>query len=187
MIRMLLISSCWLAYVVSKLEIQCQIIELFWRDFYLPFCPSVDLCEFCRNSLSALFCSLPCSVLHSKRAVSYQTQGLKGKMKIAFLFHKKWEVKQQGRQEDWFRKITQLTTWRTREILKGKRTDKISQQALVGDENPRETSCHVRNKLSLITTCHDVSMIALSRKPLTVVRREYNIWQLFCLVLRGTH
>lgn len=60
-------------------------------------------------------------------------------------------------------------------MLKGKRTDKISQQALVGDENPRETSCHVRNKLSLITTCHDVSMIALSRKPLTVVRREYNI------------
>lgn len=45
----------------------------------------------------------------------------------------------------------------------------------MGDENPRETSCHVRNKLSLITTCHDVSMIALSRKPLTVVRREYDI------------
>lgn len=42
----------------------------------------------------------------------------------------------------------------------------------MGDEAPREASCHERNKLSLITTCQGVSMIALSRKPLTVVRRN---------------
>lgn len=71
-----------------------------------------------------------------------------------------------------------------REILKGKRTDKISQQALVGDENPRETSCHVRNKLSLITMCNDVSMIALSRRPLRAVRIYLTT---FCFVSRGTH
>lgn len=38
-------------------------------------------------------------MLHSERAVSYQTEGLKGKMKIAFSFHQEWEVKQQRRQE----------------------------------------------------------------------------------------
>lgn len=38
-------------------------------------------------------------MLHSERAVSYQTERLKGKMKIAFSFHQEWEVKQQRRQE----------------------------------------------------------------------------------------
>lgn len=45
----------------------------------------------------------------------------------------------------------------------------------MGDENPREISCHERNKLSLITMCQGVSVNALFRKPLTVVEEEYDI------------
>lgn len=75
--------------MAPRLEIQSEIIKLFRRDLCLPFCVWVGLgFSICFISFITLFCAA------QSESSELSGTGLKGKMKIAFLSHKKWEVKQ---------------------------------------------------------------------------------------------